>query len=79
MVSKGIPGGPVAKRQAYFDEYRDYVETPIYERSSLVPAQRLEGPAIIEQADTTTVVYPEQAVEVDRFGNLILTSIKSGR
>jgi N-methylhydantoinase A len=44
--------------------------TPVYRRESLPPA--LEGPAIIEQLDCTTVVEPGNRVSVDRFGNLLV-------
>jgi N-methylhydantoinase A/oxoprolinase/acetone carboxylase beta subunit len=30
------------------------------------------GPAIVEQADTTTVIYPQQVAQVDAAGNLII-------
>jgi N-methylhydantoinase A len=44
--------------------------TPVYRRESLPPA--LEGPAIIEQLDCTTVIEPGNRVSVDRFGNLLV-------
>ena len=44
--------------------------TPVYRRESLPPA--LEGPAIIEQLDCTTVVEPGNRLSVDRFGNLLV-------
>ena len=31
-----------------------------------------EGPAIVEQFDTTTVIHPGQRAEVDEFGNLLI-------
>jgi len=43
---------------------------PVYDRASLGPGHRFDGPAIVEQYDATTVVCPEQTVEVDRGGNL---------
>ncbi|GIX49632.1 MAG: hypothetical protein KatS3mg131_3843 [Candidatus Tectimicrobiota bacterium] len=59
-------------RAAYFDEYQDYRDTPVYERSRLPQGAVLRGPAIIEQPDTTTVVYPGQLCRVDASGNLLL-------
>jgi len=61
------------QRKAYFDEYREFVDTPLYEWVALVLGQKLEGPAIVEQADSTTVIYPNQLAEVDKWGNLVLT------
>ena len=47
-----------------------FVATAIYERARLPLGARVSGPAIIEQADTTTVVPPRHAVVVDDAGNL---------
>jgi N-methylhydantoinase A len=60
------------RRQAYFDEFGRYVETPIYQRESLSVGDEITGPAIIEQPDTTLVVYPDQRAVVEGSGNLIV-------
>ena len=36
-------------------------------------AGRVDGPAIIEQPDTTVVVYPGDRIVVDDLGNLVMT------
>jgi N-methylhydantoinase A len=59
-------------RAAYFDEYQAYHETPVYERHLLPVGRPCSGPAIVEQPDTTTVVYPGQYCQVDGAGNLII-------
>lgn len=56
-------------RQAYFD---DWVDCPVYERNKLAHGNRLIGPAIIEQVDSTIVIYPGQNTCVDPFGNVII-------
>ncbi len=58
-----------ARRRAYFDGWHD---TPVYDRAKLRSGNRLRGPAIIEQMDSTTVVHPGQAAHIDRFGNIII-------
>jgi N-methylhydantoinase A len=60
-------------RPAYFDEYQAYRDTPIYQRDLLPLGAQFDGPAIIEQPDTTTVVYPGFTCRVDDVGNLLLT------
>ena len=45
----------------------------IHDRAGLEPGQRIEGPAIIEQADTTTLVEPGWQAMVHASGSLILT------
>ena len=46
--------------------------TPILRRESLGPESTLEGPAVIEQFDTTTVLPPKYRAAVDDAGNLIV-------
>jgi 5-oxoprolinase (ATP-hydrolysing)/N-methylhydantoinase A len=48
------------------------VDTRYYERSALKAGNRLEGPAIVNQYDTTTVIPPGIAAHVDRFGNIVI-------
>ncbi|SLN64869.1 hydantoinase/oxoprolinase family protein [Oceanibacterium hippocampi] len=48
-------------------------ETPVFAREDLAAGDRLQGPAIIEQADATIVVPPGYDAEVGRFGDLMLT------
>ena len=59
-------------RPVYFAESRGYADTPLFERARLSARACLEGPAIIEQPDTTVVVYPGQVCTVDTTGNLII-------
>ena len=48
-------------------------ETPIYRREKLPLGVAFDGPAILEQMDTTIVVGPQDSVLVDDFANVILT------
>jgi N-methylhydantoinase A len=45
----------------------------IYARDALGSGQRITGPAIVEQTDTTTVIPPGWVGVVDPFGNLAIT------
>ncbi len=49
---------PVAHRESYFDG--GFVKTPVYDRKQLSVGQEIEGPAIVEQADTTLIINPKQ-------------------
>lgn len=44
----------------------------IIDRSDLLPGHMITGPAIIEQLDTTTPIYPRDRAVVDKAGNLII-------
>ncbi len=48
------------------------VETRFYDRAALQAGNRLEGPAIVNQYDSTTVIPPGLAAQVDRFGNVVI-------
>ncbi len=62
-------------RKVYFevDGERKWIETPIYEMSSLEHGNVIDGPAIIEHVDTTFVVPPDRVVNVDEYHHMIMT------
>jgi N-methylhydantoinase A len=47
-------------------------ETPLYLREKLRTGNRIQGPALVLQMDTTTVLPPGWTGEVDPLGNLVL-------
>jgi N-methylhydantoinase A/oxoprolinase/acetone carboxylase beta subunit len=59
-------------RKAFFPSLGKYVDTPVYARESLSPETTIRAPAIIEQADTTLVIYPGQAARVLADGCIVL-------
>jgi N-methylhydantoinase A/oxoprolinase/acetone carboxylase beta subunit len=59
-------------RPVFFPELDGFADTPVYARMRLVPGQRIAGPALIEEAESTAVVGPSAEVTVDRFDNLIM-------
>ena len=59
-------------RRVWFPQSRAYVETPVYDRASLDPGVVLEGPAIVEQMDTTTVLMPGHRLESRADRNLVM-------
>jgi N-methylhydantoinase A len=60
------------ERAASFAEYPTPVPCPLYDRSRLQPGHRLSGPAIVEQLDSTVVVFPGQEAVVDDYLNLVI-------
>lgn len=44
--------------------------TPVFDRDDLVAGNSVEGPAIIDQLDSTTVVPPSTTAVVDEWGNI---------
>ena len=50
----------------------DRVETPVYERTALVPGMSFTGPAIVEQNDSTLIVPAKRIVRTDEHSNLLI-------
>lgn len=48
------------------------LQTPLYDRDLMGTGNRIAGPALVVQLDTTTVVPPGWQGEVDAYGNLLL-------
>ncbi len=63
---------PLAYRRVVFKDTSP-VETPIYQRDSLLQGQRIQGPAVLEQLDSTILVFPEYEAATDPYGNLLIT------
>jgi N-methylhydantoinase A len=61
---------PKSSRAVYFGT--GFLDTPVFDRASLPPAGRVDGPAVVEEFGSTTVVFPGQYVEVDPHGILVI-------
>jgi N-methylhydantoinase A len=59
-------------RAAYFPETGGYVPCAIYDRARLPVGATIEGPAIVEEPESTTVLPPGARAEIDRWANLIV-------
>lgn len=63
---RGLKG----ERKVYFEEYKDFVPTKIYDFGRLAPGSEISGPAIIETPVTTMVINPKDRAAVDEFLNV---------
>jgi len=59
-------------RDVWLPEAGGFVAVPVYARDRLGPGNRIAGPAIVEQMDSTTLVLPGMSARVDGYDNLIL-------
>lgn len=59
------------KRQVLYEDI-GWVEVEVYDREKLASDYVIEGPAIIEETSSTTVLYPDQKLHVDDYGNLVI-------
>ena len=64
------------QRPVYFAESEGYVDCPVYDRYALGAGAVVQGPAIVEEIDSTTVVHPQYQVRVDEVGQMVLTAVE---
>lgn len=69
----GGDGKPVAKGSRKIWYGGAHHDARLYARAQLGAGDRIEGPAVVEQIDTTTVVAPGFVAETDAFGVLTLS------
>ena len=60
-------------RPVYFAETRAYADTPVYDRYALGRGTSVEGPAIVEERESTAVIGPRGLGTIDRYANLVVT------
>lgn len=61
------------KRRAYLPHMDEFAEIPVYDGDKLAHGNRVQGPALIEQATTTVLIPDEYDVECDALGSFVLT------
>ncbi|HEX7567701.1 MAG TPA: hydantoinase/oxoprolinase family protein [Anaerolineaceae bacterium] len=50
-----------------------YFRCPVYDRAYLLPGFQLQGPAVVEQPDSTVLINPDCDAHIDNYGNLTIT------
>ena len=66
MTLPATPGQPKGAREVH--AWSDGRRVPVYDRNTLAAGQSIEGPAIIEERETTTVIPPDWTATVDQIG-----------
>ena len=59
-------------RLIYLPNSRAFGDVPVYDRYALAAGTQLDGPAIIEERESTVVINGFGAVQVDQWNNLIV-------
>ncbi|MGQ9636325.1 MAG: hydantoinase/oxoprolinase family protein [Thermodesulfobacteriota bacterium] len=67
---KSLPQAIKGKRKAYSPMAKDFISYTVYDRYQLPPQAKFEGPAIIEEKESTLVVGEDGTVLVDDYGFL---------
>jgi len=60
------------RRDVWLREAGTFISCPLYDRDRLLAGNRIEGPAIVEQMDATTLIVPGATAIVDPYLNLRL-------
>jgi N-methylhydantoinase A len=67
----------VGKRQAYFPEAGGYTSCSVIDRYGMQPGVRYEGPALIEERESTTIIRPGDVAFLSTAGHIIVEIGKS--
>ena len=70
--SKAVRNPRKGSRPVFFAEQGQFVDTPVYDHYALAPGVAVQGPAIIEQRESTVVVGPKASASLDAQFNLIM-------
>ncbi|HQV56718.1 MAG TPA: hydantoinase/oxoprolinase family protein, partial [Ilumatobacteraceae bacterium] len=74
-TAASVAGQPVGSRSVRFSRTQTAVDTPVYKRTDLASGQSFDGPAIVEERETTAVIRPGWRVTVADDGSLLADRI----
>jgi N-methylhydantoinase A len=66
-------GKPVRKRPMLFESWSEHRNCNVFSRYELTAGQSLSGPAVIEEAESTTVIGPNGKAVIDANSNIVVT------
>jgi N-methylhydantoinase A len=72
VVTPTVPPEPPRRRAVWFTD-QDPTDCPIYRRETLAAGTEVTGPAVIEEPDSTTIVFAGDVVRVHESGVLVIT------
>ena len=64
---------PVATREMFDIAAEAMVPVPVFHRAALAPGSLIEGPAVIAEDETTTIVLQSHRARIDALGNVVIT------
>jgi N-methylhydantoinase A len=67
---------PVARQKLFDPQQAERVDAPVYLRADLEPGCALQGPALITEDQTTTVVTTGYEARIDTQGSIVLTRVE---
>jgi len=70
------PCEPIGTRKIFVLDSSEWTDAGVYRRDALAAGDRISGPAVVDQLDSTVVILPGFSAEVDPFGTMILTRME---
>ena len=64
------------RRKVYFPEAKRYLDAPVVSRYALKPGDRLAGPVVVEERESTAIIGPRGKAKVDSDLNLVVEMLK---
>ena len=71
-LGKGRGSAITHRRDVYFNDPRKAVRCPVYQREKLTAGTRINGPALVQEHGTTTVLFQKDVCTVAPSGELII-------
>ena len=65
-----LANAEINRHPVFFEDGR--CDVPVYDRQKLSANIHFEGPGLVVQLDSTTLIEPNSTVRTDQFGNLII-------
>ena len=56
----------------YLGNARGYINTPTYDGARVTHGMAIEVPAVIEQENTTVILFADQTLRVNKFGDYVI-------
>ena len=70
-LTEELPADAVkGSRPMYFND--GFVESTVYQREKMLPGNKIQGPAMIEEYAASTPIPPEHTAEIDAFRNIVI-------
>ena len=60
------------KREVFFPETKGFVDCRVYDRYKLFQGAVIEGPAVVEEQEATTLILPGDRAHVDEYCNMMI-------
>jgi N-methylhydantoinase A/oxoprolinase/acetone carboxylase beta subunit len=67
-------GASAGVRRAYFGPEFGFMEVAVYDRYALAAGASISAPAIVEERESTAILYPGMTARVDAHGNLVINT-----